>query len=107
MYIFYYLEGGIFCICKKPYEGETDMVECDVCGEWYHYRCLGSIGTEEDAQKMEFKCMKCMKFADKTFKDEHMSKFAQFFSPDSILYNYRPPTPELLSEEEADHNDYQ
>ena len=21
-------DGGIFCICKKPYEGQTDMIEC-------------------------------------------------------------------------------
>lgn len=55
-------------MCKKPYEGETDMFECEVCGEWYHFKCLGFIGSEEDAQTMEFTCMKCMKFEDKDKK---------------------------------------
>lgn len=41
------------------------MFECEVCGEWYHFKCIGFIGTEEDAQVMEFTCMKCMKFEDK------------------------------------------
>lgn len=22
------LEGAIFCVCRKPYEGENDMFEC-------------------------------------------------------------------------------
>ena len=35
-----------------------------------------------------------------------MQKYAGLFSPQSILYNYRPPTPDLLSEEEVDQNNY-
>lgn len=56
------LEGGIFCICRKPYENELDMIECEICGEWYHFKCIGFIGTEVEAQNLEFHCMKCMKF---------------------------------------------
>ena len=44
------------------------MLECEVCGEWYHFKCLGFTGTEQDAQNMEFSCMKCMKFEDKEKK---------------------------------------
>jgi len=33
---------------------------------------LGFIGTEEDAQQMEFKCMKCMKFEEEDKKDERL-----------------------------------
>lgn len=42
---FFNSEGGIFCICRKPYENEMDMIECEICGEWYHYKCIGFIGT--------------------------------------------------------------
>lgn len=38
------------------------MFQCEVCGEWYHFRCVGFIGSEEDAREMQFACMKCMKF---------------------------------------------
>lgn len=39
-------------MCKKPYGGETDMFECEVCGEWYHFGCVGFIGSEYDARDM-------------------------------------------------------
>jgi hypothetical protein len=32
-------------------------------------------------------------------KEERLKKYATLFSTDSILYVYRPPTPDLLSEE--------
>ena len=28
VFFIFILEGGIFCLCRKPYEGETDMCEC-------------------------------------------------------------------------------
>lgn len=82
------------------------MFECQVCGQWYHFKCLGFIGAEEDAQQMEFKCMKCMKFEDDIAKKQRLEKYSLLFSPDSILYNYRPPTPELMSEEEVQQKNY-
>lgn len=56
---------------------------------------------------MEFKCMKCMKFEDDDKKTERLKKYSTFFASGSILYNYRPPTPDLLSEEEVEHKDYE
>lgn len=50
---------------------------------------------------MEFTCMKCMKFENPEKKKARLQKYSTLFSPDSILYNYRPPTPELMSEEEV------
>ena len=82
------------------------MLECEVCGEWYHFKCLGFVGSELDAQSMEFSCMKCMKFEDLNKKDERMQKIFGLFSPQSIWYNYRPPTPDLLSEEEVEDKNY-
>jgi len=60
---------------------------------------LNFIGTEENAVEMEFKCMKCMKFEEDDKKEERLKKYSTLFGPDSILYVYRPPTPDLLSEE--------
>ena len=28
----------IYCMCKRP-DSFEDMVMCDKCSEWYHYRC--------------------------------------------------------------------
>ncbi|RDA88595.1 hypothetical protein CP532_5898 [Ophiocordyceps camponoti-leonardi (nom. inval.)] len=28
----------VFCICRKPEAGM--MIECELCHEWYHYKCL-------------------------------------------------------------------
>ena len=50
--------------------------------------------------------MKCMKFENADQKDERMMKYAGMFSSDSILYIYRPPTPDLLSEEEGQQKNY-
>lgn len=37
--------------------------------------------------------MKCMKFEDEPEKRLRFAKYLNLFSADSILYNYRPPTP--------------
>ena len=67
---------------------------------------MGFVGSEQDAQTMEFSCMKCMKFEDKSKKEERLKKYTGLFSSDSILYLYRPPTPDLVSEEECDNKNY-
>ena len=56
---------------------------------------------------MEFKCMKCMKFEDDDKKQERLKKYSTLFGGDSILYIYRPPTPDLLSQEQAEQKDYE
>ena len=82
------------------------MIECEICNEWYHFGCLGFIGQEADAQGIQFKCMKCMKYEDEAQKMERLDMYRHLFSSDSIMYTYRPPTPELMSEEEVDNKNY-
>ena len=33
----------LYCLCKMPDNGEK-MVFCEQCDEWYHAKCIGSVG---------------------------------------------------------------
>lgn len=32
---------------------------CDKCENWFHYQCIGFIGSESSAQLMKFFCDNC------------------------------------------------
>lgn len=34
-------ERELYCLCQQPYNVDTAMISCDLCGEWYHMRCVG------------------------------------------------------------------
>ena len=36
----------VYCTCKMP-ESLDNMVECETCFQWFHYRCVG-IANERD-----------------------------------------------------------
>jgi len=58
-------DDKLYCFCRGPNLRGMPMVECDQCGEWYHYSCIGI--REEDEEKfteeledgMEWVCNKC------------------------------------------------
>ena len=29
-----------YCLCRMPETFDSDMVACDKCDEWYHYKCV-------------------------------------------------------------------
>lgn len=29
-----------YCLCKKKWDGISSMIECDICGEWFHFDCV-------------------------------------------------------------------
>ncbi|KAF8151918.1 hypothetical protein K438DRAFT_1864745 [Mycena galopus ATCC 62051] len=31
----------VLCICQGKYDEEGDVVQCDMCGIWYHLHCIG------------------------------------------------------------------
>eukprot|EP00793_Prasinoderma_coloniale_P000916 PRCOL_00007006-RA len=31
----------LHCVCRKPYDGSSCMILCDVCDTWFHYECVG------------------------------------------------------------------
>jgi hypothetical protein len=43
----------VYCLCRLP-ENFDNMVECDECGKWYHYGCVGYKKT-----RGLWNCMKC------------------------------------------------
>ncbi|CAD8169898.1 unnamed protein product [Paramecium octaurelia] len=47
-----------YCICKQQNDNE-EMMQCEICSEWYHLSCLGFLGSIEEAQKLLFYCFKC------------------------------------------------
>eukprot|EP00667_Euglena_gracilis_P009333 EG_transcript_9488 len=55
-------DGGLFCLCQQPYNGEF-MVLCGSCREWYHPDCVG-ITKAECTQSKEFICRTCKKLED-------------------------------------------
>ena len=41
--------------CNEPYE-ESNMVQCDVCKKWLHYRC---VGVDDSIYALPWKCVLC------------------------------------------------
>lgn len=31
-------EESLYCVCRRPYQEEEFMIECDVCNDWFHGR---------------------------------------------------------------------
>jgi len=49
----------VYCSCGEPYNPDLSMVECDICGEWYHTTCAKL--SETDLENLEtFNCDNCM-----------------------------------------------
>jgi len=39
-------ESELYCLCQQPYNVDTSMISCDLCGEWFHIRCVGLSQTQ-------------------------------------------------------------
>ncbi|ESN99531.1 hypothetical protein HELRODRAFT_84338 [Helobdella robusta] len=51
-------DNTLYCICRKPYESNQFMIECDVCNDWFHGKCVGI--KEQSASDIEFyHCPNC------------------------------------------------
>ena len=31
----------LFCVCSMPECYDSDMISCEQCQQWYHYKCVG------------------------------------------------------------------
>ncbi|KAF2153394.1 PHD transcription factor [Myriangium duriaei CBS 260.36] len=48
--------GGVFCICRKSEAGM--MIECEICHEWYHGKCL-KLARGKVKEDDRYKCPVC------------------------------------------------
>ncbi|CAM9357681.1 unnamed protein product [Ectocarpus sp. 13 AM-2016] len=53
-------QGGdvdVYCICRGGDDGGV-MVECDLCGEWYHSSCVG-LRAQTAGELQQYRCLVC------------------------------------------------
>ena len=31
----------VSCVCRLPESYDSNMIECDKCGSWFHFKCMG------------------------------------------------------------------
>eukprot|EP00828_Plagiopyla_frontata_P042835 TRINITY_DN651_c0_g1_i11.p1 TRINITY_DN651_c0_g1~~TRINITY_DN651_c0_g1_i11.p1 ORF type:complete len:261 (-),score=68.93 TRINITY_DN651_c0_g1_i11:24-806(-) len=72
-----------YCYCQQYYVEGDKMMECELCNGWFHYDCIGFIGTEQQAQTLTFFCEKCIKKLNKTSRRQNMNLFGKFFDSKS------------------------
>ena len=46
-------KGKLYCLCQRPYNAREYYIQCGVCGEWFHPKCLGKTKAECEAQRLE------------------------------------------------------
>jgi len=52
-------DGKLYCLCRQPFDGDTFMLACDRCEEWYHGDCVGV--SEEQADEIgDWVCSACL-----------------------------------------------
>ena len=39
---------------KNGSKWQNQMIQCDLCDQWYHYECVGT--TTDEATKIDFAC---------------------------------------------------
>ena len=51
----------VFCVCKKPWDDGSFMVQCNQCEEWFHPKCIGvkEESIDRDEEVMWF-CPPCL-----------------------------------------------
>ncbi|KAJ3176731.1 Lysine-specific demethylase 7A [Geranomyces variabilis] len=48
----------LYCICRKPWDGKQFMIECDMCREWFHGKCVGVRSTKKNMPET-YHCAVC------------------------------------------------
>nr|VZH97605.1 unnamed protein product [Spirometra erinaceieuropaei] len=34
-------DGKLYCVCKTPYDPKQEYIGCDLCQDWFHFKCVG------------------------------------------------------------------
>lgn len=48
-----------YCICKEGIDDGSTMIECSVCKDWFHCRCVNVVDNT-DYDNIDFSCQDCM-----------------------------------------------
>lgn len=60
------------------------MIECEVCSEWFHFKCIGFIGQEKDANNVEFNCYRCERYQKPEEIAERRLKYKAYYDPNFV-----------------------
>ena len=50
-------DSELYCVCRQSWDGNSLMVQCDQCQDWFHPKCVG-VSTKE-AKDNPFICPSC------------------------------------------------
>jgi hypothetical protein len=51
-------DSTLYCLCQTQHDGETPMIGCDNCEEWFHFKCIRM--DPEVGEKLEnYICAEC------------------------------------------------
>lgn len=93
---------AIYCMCREPEFGE--MIECDVCKEWYHLACVHESENEMD-EDSKYSCPMCRAVEGMDIdivNPAHYSKLVEFDNAASKLIP-QPPNELSLLKALAEH----
>ena len=45
----------IYCMCRLPDVYDTEIIQCDECAGWYHFKCV----SVSDRDFNYWKCLQC------------------------------------------------
>ena len=48
----------LYCVCTQPQNPDHLMIQCEVCKDWYHPKCIGMTDEEANALADGFVCYK-------------------------------------------------
>lgn len=51
------LNVRLYCICKLPAEYDSNMIECDICQQWFHCSCVKISNSQQPPKHWE--CPEC------------------------------------------------
>merc|ERR1712228_29 len=65
----------LYCVCKRTWDCNCLMVQCDHCSDWFHPKCVG-VSTKE-AKEKAFICPSCLNIQIFTLSDYRMGSFTK------------------------------
>ncbi len=49
---------SVYCTCRLPDVYDTNMIMCDTCRKWYHYKCM-SLPSDIETINSSWNCINC------------------------------------------------